>query len=89
MASFAQIALDATKKDPFNSLWKLATVAEANIYLGNFEEAKKQYAEAAKMSGIREKISIYSNAYNAYSCLMHSENPEDNFIKFLKTQFLS
>ena len=89
MNSFAKTALDATANDPFNSLWKLATIAEANIYLGNFEEAKKQYAEAAKMSGIREKISIYTNAYNTYSSLMHTQNPEDIFIKFLRTNFLS
>lgn len=89
MNDFAQKALEATSKDPFNSLWKLATIAEAYLYLGNFEEAKKNYEAAAKMGGIREKISIYTNAYNAYTCLMHTDNPEDDFIKFLKTNFLS
>lgn len=89
MTSYAQQALEATKNDPFNSLWKLATVGEANIYLGNFEEARKQYEAAAKMGGIREKISIYNNAYNAYASLMHLNNTEDNFTKFLKTNFLS
>lgn len=89
MAIFAQKALNAAEKDPFKSLWKLATLAEANLYLGNFEEAKKHYTAAAKMGGIREKISIYTNAYNAYSCLMHSSNPEEKFIKFLRNKFLS
>lgn len=89
MGIFAQKALEAVGKDPFNSLWKLATQAEANLYLGNFEEAKKHYTAAAKMGGIREKISMYTNAYNAYSCLMHSNNPEEKFIKFLRVKFLS
>ncbi|QAA80571.1 hypothetical protein EI546_01970 [Aequorivita sp. H23M31] len=89
MLDYANTALDATKKDPFNSLWKLATVAEANLYLGNLEESKSNYSQTAAMAGIREKMSIYSNAYNAYYCLMHSQNPEDPFIKFLKTIFLS
>jgi pimeloyl-ACP methyl ester carboxylesterase len=89
MTTFAQISVVATKNDPFNSLWKLATMGEANIYLGNFEESKKMYSQAAKMSGIREKLSIYGNAYNAYTCLMHSNNPEEDFIKFLKKSFLS
>ncbi len=61
MTVFAQEALEAAEKDPFNSLWKLATMGEANIYLGNFAEAEKHYAAAAKMGGIREKISIYNN----------------------------
>ena len=89
MTTFAQISVDATTNDPFNSLWKLATLGEANIYLGNFEESKKMYSQAAKMSGIREKLSIYGNAYYAYTCLMHSNNPEEDFIKFLKKSFLS
>ena len=89
MNIFAQKALDAAESDPFNGLWKLATLAEANLYLGNFDEAKKHYTAAAKMSGIREKISIYINAYNAYSCLMHSNSPEEKFIKFLRNKFLS
>src|SRR5690554_46427 len=89
MAIYAQKALEATEKDPFNSLWKLATMAEANLYLGNFEEARKHYAAAAKMGGIREKISIYTNAYNAYTSLMYTDDPKDIFIKFLKNKFLS
>ena len=89
MISFAQISVEATKNDPFNSLWKLATLGEANIYLGEFEESKIMYSQAAKMSGIREKLSIYGNALNAYTCLMHSNNPNEDFIKFLRNSFLS
>ena len=89
MQEFAEKALEATSKDPFNSLWKLATLAEANLYLGNFEESIKHYETTAKMCGIREKISIYTNAFNAYTCLMNTQSDEDSFIKSLKTNFLS
>ncbi len=89
MTEYAQRALNALEKDPFNSLWKLATLGEANLYLGNFEASKEYYAKAAKMCGIREKISIYANGYNAYKSLMNIDNVEDDFIKFLKTNFLS
>jgi pimeloyl-ACP methyl ester carboxylesterase len=89
MTDYATKALEAAKKDPFNSLWKLATVAEANLYLGELHKAKEYYEKAAQMCGIREKISIYTNAYNAYTCLMQTDSPEDDFIKFLKTNFLS
>lgn len=89
MTEYAQKAKDALDKDPFNSLWKLATLGEVNLYMGDFEASKKYYTDAAKMSGIREKISIYSNAYNAYTCLMNTDSEEDAYIKFLKINFLS
>lgn len=89
MTTYAQQALDALAKDPFNSLWKLATLGEANLYLGKFEASKTNYAAAAKMSGLREKISIYTNAYNAYTTLMSTDSEDDDFIKFLKNNFLS
>ncbi|MDC7999851.1 caspase family protein [Aequorivita todarodis] len=89
MASYADKAYEATAKDPFPSLWKLATLGEAFLYKGEFENAKDNYKRAAKMAGLREKISIHSNAYNAYVSLMQTNNPEDPFIKFLRTNFLS
>jgi hypothetical protein len=89
MTQYAEQALAALEKDKFNSLWKLATLGEANLYLGNFEESKTHYAAAAKMCGLREKISIYTNAYNAYTTLMSTDNEADDFIKFLKNNFLS
>ncbi|MFC7357198.1 caspase family protein [Jejudonia soesokkakensis] len=89
MTSYAQKALNALAKDPFNSVWKLATLGEANLYLGEFETSKTHYEAAAKMSGLREKLSIYTNAYNAYTTLMSTDNEEDDFIKFLKNKFLS
>lgn len=89
MSTYAQKALDALDKDPFNNLWKLATLGEVKMYLGDFESSKKHYTQAAKMGGIREKLSIYTNAYNAYVHLMNTNNQEDEFIKFLKINFLS
>ena len=89
MQEYAQQALEAAEADAFDSLWKLATLGEANLYLGKLEESKEFYGRAAKMAGIREKISIHTNAYAAYTSLMHTENQEDPFITFLKTNFLS
>ena len=89
MTTFAEQALQATAKDPFPSLWKLATLGEAFLYKGDFENSMENYEKAAKMAGLREKISIHSNAYNAYVSLMQTDNPEDPFIKFLRINFLS
>ncbi|SRX56202.1 caspase family protein [Aequorivita sp. CIP111184] len=89
MTAFADQAHEATQKDPFPSLWKFATIAEAFLYKGDFEKSKENYGKAATMAGLREKISIHSNAYNAYVSLMQTDNPEDPFIKFMKTNFLS
>jgi len=89
MTVYAERAFKATEKDPFPSLWKMATLGEAFLYKGDFEKSKEYYAKAASMAGLREKISIHTNAYNAYISLMQTDNPEDSFIKFLKLQFLT
>ncbi len=89
MATYAEQAFKATEKDPFPSLWKLATLGEAFLYKGDFEKSKENYSKAAAMAGLREKISIHTNAYKAYISLMQTDNPEDPFIKFLKTNFLT
>lgn len=87
MREYALQALKATEKDPFDSLWKKATIAEAAMYTGDFEKAMAHYTLAAEVAGIREKISIHTNAYIAYCSLMRTE--EDNFTKFLKVKFLT
>ena len=89
MTAFAEQAYQATSKDPFPSLWKFATLGEAFLYKGDFENSKNNYQEAAKMAGLREKISIHANAYSAYISLMQTDNPNDDFIKFLRNNFLS
>lgn len=89
MGMFAEQASLATEEDPFPSLWKFATIAEALLYKGDLDNAKENYSKAATMAGLREKISIHANAYNAYVSLMQTDNPKDPFIKFLKINFLS
>ena len=87
MLKYANQALEAANACR-NNLWKYATIAEANLYLDNLDVAKEYYLKAAELSGIREKISMYTNAYKAYTCLMNTNNPNDDFIKFLHTSFL-
>ncbi len=89
MTAHAQSALLYCDKDAYDSLWKLATLAEANMYLGNIKIAKEFYLKASKIAAVREKISIYNNAYTGYIGLMKSNNPQDEFIKFLKFSFLN
>ncbi len=88
MKQYANKALDAAEKCP-DDKWKLATVGEASMYLGDMEKAQTSYEEAAKLSDIREKISIHLNAYNGYTTLMNTDDPNDAFIGFLKSNFLS
>ena len=88
MRDYAEKALEATENDPFDSLWKLSTIAEANLYMGKFKVAKEYYQKASQMSDIRQKISIYTNAYAAYSNLMDTQSREDEFIQFLNNAFL-
>ena len=88
MQKYAHMALASCDEDNFDSLWKLATLGEANLYLGNFDLSKNFYSKAAVMAGPREKISIYTNAYTAYTVLMETDNPKDPFIEFLKNNFL-
>jgi pimeloyl-ACP methyl ester carboxylesterase len=87
MKRYAQLALDncvSQKKDK----WELATVAEANLYLGNTELATAFYKEAAKLANARDRQSIYSNAFNGYQSLTAVTTKDDAFIKMLDTVFL-
>ena len=86
MVDYASMALEAVEKSR-NSLWKIATIAEANLYLDNMKIAEEQYALAAEKANLREKLSIYTNAYRAYTSLMQSSK-EDEFTKFLHSKFL-
>ena len=89
MKAHAKNALLSCEKDSYDSLWKLATIAEANMYLGNIKRAQEFYLKASKIAAVREKISIYNNAYTGYLGLIKSNNPQDEFIKFLKASFLN
>ncbi len=86
MKKYANQALEATKHCD-DDLWKFATVAEANMYLGNLDVAKEFYIKASEGISIRDKISMHTNAYAGYVALTNREN--DEFIQFLKARLLS
>jgi pimeloyl-ACP methyl ester carboxylesterase len=86
MKKYANQALEATNHCD-DDLWKFATVAEANMYLGNFDIAKEYYLKASEGIGVREKISMHTNAYAGYVALTNKE--DDEFTQFLKARLLS
>ena len=88
MQEYAGTAKVALEKDVFPSLWKLATQAECALYFADFETAKDYYSQAAKLAGLRERLSIYTNAKFAYTKLMNTTSPEDDFLRFLHQTFL-
>jgi pimeloyl-ACP methyl ester carboxylesterase len=86
MKKYANQALEATTYCDDN-LWKYATVAEANMYLGNLDIAKEFYIKASQDIPIREKVSMHTNAYAGYVALTSKEN--DGFTQFLKAQLMN
>ncbi|SDS56452.1 PGAP1-like protein [Formosa sp. Hel1_31_208] len=86
MKKYANQALEATSHCD-DDLWKFATVAEANMYLGHLETAKEYYIKASEGIGVREKISMHTNAYEGYVALTKKE--DDEFTQFLKARLLS
>ena len=86
MKSYAKQALEAANKCDDN-LWKYATIAEANMYLGNIDTAKEYYIKASEGIPIREKVSMHTNAYAGYVALTSKDN--DEFTDFLKARLLS
>lgn len=88
MQEYAGTAKVALEKDVFPSLWKLATQAECALYFADFETAKDYYSQAAKLAGLRERLSIYTNAKFAYTKLMNTTSQEDDFLRFLHQTFL-
>jgi len=57
------------------------------MYLGNLKIAKEFYIKASDGMGIREKLSMHTNAYAGYVALTNKEN--DEFTQFLKAHLLS
>jgi hypothetical protein len=86
MKRFAKQALEAAEKSDDN-IWKFATVAEAKMYLEDFETSKAFYIKASEGFSIREKVSMYTNANAGYTALTKKDN--DEFIQFLKDQLLN
>lgn len=87
MKQYATLSRKRAQEDPFDSIWKSATIAEASLYLADFETAKEEYTKAAEDAGAREKISMHSNAYLAYTTLTRKK--DDEFVHFLKSVFLT
>ncbi len=89
MAAYAEQALTAAKACA-DDCWKFATIAEANIYLGSIDTARENYTKAITFSacGLREKTSMYTNAFIGYTTLKHIESGTDSFIEFLKNTLL-
>lgn len=85
--SYAALALDNCKMDT-TYMWELAIIAEANMYLGNIEEAKNFYEKAAKYANVRDRESMYSNAFYGYRSLNALNGDTSAFIKFLDDSFL-
>ena len=84
MKKYANQALEAANK--CDDSWKYATIAEANMYLGSLDTAKAYYIKASEGMGIREKLSMHTNAYAGYVALTNKEN--DEFTQFLREQLL-
>jgi tetratricopeptide (TPR) repeat protein len=92
MENFARMALKAIEpfKNNETDVWCMATIGEANLYLGKLDESMKYYEKAAKAAGndVRAKTSIYTNAYQGYRQWSRSENKNDPYMKFLEEKFL-
>jgi pimeloyl-ACP methyl ester carboxylesterase len=87
MKTFAQLALDNCDLNSQN-VWEIATIAEASLYLGNEAAATAYYQKAAGIADMREKLSIYSNAYLGYQALVSSKNKNAGFLQMLEQSFL-
>jgi hypothetical protein len=69
-------------------LWQEATQGEAYLYLNKLKESQEHYQAAAALAGIREKISIHTNAYQAFLGLKGPSDDDHIFIQFLHQAFL-
>jgi tetratricopeptide (TPR) repeat protein len=84
MKRYAQLALDNCNSNS-EDMWEVATIAEANLYLGKKDVAEDYFKKAAQIAGtdVRAKQSIYSNAYYGYQALTGSKNEKAEFILML------
>ena len=69
-------------------VWHEATKAEACLYLNRMDESKEHYEKAAQLAGLREKLSIHTNAYQAFMGLKGTADKKQPFLDFLHQQFL-
>ena len=89
MRDYATKAMKAAQSYLYPSINKLATMAEANIYLANIDEAKKHYKKVAAKAGIRYRMKCYEQAVSVYNTLFQPENQKDAFLVFLEETLLS
>lgn len=82
MQAYAQLALDNCDLNT-NDKWELATIAEANLYLGKTDIAETYYKKAAAGSNARDRASMYSNAYYGFQAVTKNTAKDAAFIKML------
>jgi len=58
-----------------SSYWSVATVGEANLYLGDYDAALKYYHEALQMLGTEDNWQLYSTWYNAACVSSYLKDP--------------
>jgi len=88
MKKHAKEALTFIEKEGEEGLWQEATRGEAYLYLNQLKESEEHYQAAAELAGIREKISIHTNAYQAFLGLKGQSKDSHLFVQFLHQAFL-
>ena len=88
MKRHAREALAFIERAGEEGLWVEATKAEAYLYLKEEDKARAHYQAAAHLGGLREKISIHTNAYQAFIGLSGNADDQQPFLQFLHQQFL-
>ena len=88
MKFYANKALDFLGREEGEGVWYEATKAEAFLYLNRMDKSREHYKAAAQLAGIREKLSIHTNAYQAFLGLNGNTEEQQPFLDFLRQQFL-
>lgn len=68
---------------------KLATIAEAAIYLNLLEESKEYYTKLVEKTGIRYRMKCYDRAVMVFTILFSPKDSKDPFLVFLEETLLS
>lgn len=87
MRVYAEKALEVAGSYFYGSTDKYGTMGEACIYLNRLDEAKKHYQKVGEEGGIRSRMRIYKDAYQAYA-ILYNDNPRDPFLVFLNEKLL-
>ncbi len=68
---------------------KIATIAEAGIYLNLLEESKEYYKKLTEKAGIRYRMQCYDRAVRVYNSLFQPKDSKDPFLVYLEETLLS